>query len=168
MSPWQLESVLDVPRNLCLKFGQNRASNRWDIWWVVVVVTGAKLSQLKVSRLKTEVWQQSFFSNFRYIIWNCSVSARFYWTICATNKQTNTNESLKLTLSIHVWTIICILMLIDAQYHYISISPVLFLSTLYYHSSYYCIADDDCMTTLWSTTMTMQTWVSVIVFPWHI
>ena len=41
MSPWRLESVLDVPRNLLpLKFGQNRGSNTWDVtdieflWWV--------------------------------------------------------------------------------------------------------------------------------------
>ena len=31
MSPWQLESVLDVPRNLSLKFHQNWVSNSWDI-----------------------------------------------------------------------------------------------------------------------------------------
>ena len=31
MSPWQFESVLDVPRNLPLKFHQNRVSNSWDI-----------------------------------------------------------------------------------------------------------------------------------------
>ena len=31
MSLWQLESVLDVPRNLPLKFRQNRVSNSWDI-----------------------------------------------------------------------------------------------------------------------------------------
>ena len=31
MSPLQLESILDVPRNLCLKFHQNRVSNSSDI-----------------------------------------------------------------------------------------------------------------------------------------
>ena len=31
MSPWQLKSVLDVPRNLSLNFHQNRVSNSWDI-----------------------------------------------------------------------------------------------------------------------------------------
>ena len=31
MSLWQLESVQDSPRNLSLKFGQNRVSNSWDI-----------------------------------------------------------------------------------------------------------------------------------------
>ena len=31
MSLWQLESVLDVPRNLPVKFHQNRVSNSWDI-----------------------------------------------------------------------------------------------------------------------------------------
>ena len=40
MSPWQLEAVLDVPRDLSLKFHQNRVSNSWDITdieflWVV-------------------------------------------------------------------------------------------------------------------------------------
>ena len=29
--PWHLASVKDGPRNLRLKFGQNRISNRWDI-----------------------------------------------------------------------------------------------------------------------------------------
>ena len=45
MSPWQLESVLNVHKNLLLKFHQNRVSNSWDIAdiefvWVVVVVGG--------------------------------------------------------------------------------------------------------------------------------
>ena len=31
MSPWQLESLLDVSRNLPVKFHQNRVSNSWDI-----------------------------------------------------------------------------------------------------------------------------------------
>ena len=40
MSPWQLEFVLDVHRNLPLKFHHNRVCNIWDIsdvefvWWV--------------------------------------------------------------------------------------------------------------------------------------
>ena len=46
MSLYQLESVLEVPRNLPLKFGQNRASNSWDIadieFSVVVVVGGVQ------------------------------------------------------------------------------------------------------------------------------
>ena len=39
MSPWQLDFVLNVHRNLPLKFHQNRVSNSWDIadigflWW---------------------------------------------------------------------------------------------------------------------------------------
>ena len=39
MSPWQLESVLNIHRKLPLKFHQNRVSNSWDIadidflWW---------------------------------------------------------------------------------------------------------------------------------------
>ena len=31
MSLWQLESLQDNPRNISLKFGQNRVSNSWDI-----------------------------------------------------------------------------------------------------------------------------------------
>ena len=31
MSPWQLDSVLDGPRKLCLNVGQNWGSNSWDI-----------------------------------------------------------------------------------------------------------------------------------------
>ena len=31
MSPWQLDSVEDGPRNLTLKFGQNQRGNSWDI-----------------------------------------------------------------------------------------------------------------------------------------
>ena len=37
MSPWQLASVKDCPRNMPLKFGQNRFSNSWDIIVVVIV-----------------------------------------------------------------------------------------------------------------------------------
>ena len=39
MSPWRLGCVKDGPRNLRLKFGQNRVSNSWDmtdiefLWW---------------------------------------------------------------------------------------------------------------------------------------
>ena len=31
MSLWQLESVLDVPRNLHSQFGKKQVSNSWDI-----------------------------------------------------------------------------------------------------------------------------------------
>ena len=40
MSPWQLGSVKDCPRNLRLKFGQNRASNSWDIVDIEFAVGG--------------------------------------------------------------------------------------------------------------------------------
>ena len=56
LSPWQLESVLKVPRNLHSKIHQNRVSNSWDIANIEVlwggVVGCAKsfscLTQLKV------------------------------------------------------------------------------------------------------------------------
>ena len=47
MSPLQLESVQDGPRNLPLKFGQNRVSNSLDIydiefvwggWWIFTII----------------------------------------------------------------------------------------------------------------------------------
>ena len=38
LSPWQLTSVLDAPRYLLLKFGQNRVSNSWDIRWGVLLL----------------------------------------------------------------------------------------------------------------------------------
>ena len=46
MSPLQLKSVQDCPRNLNLKFGQNQVSNSWDIdavKFVVVVVGGVNV-----------------------------------------------------------------------------------------------------------------------------
>ena len=43
MSPWQLESVLDVPRNLPVKFHQNRVSNSWDIAGIEFAVLGGGL-----------------------------------------------------------------------------------------------------------------------------
>ena len=44
MSPWWLESVLDVSKNLALKFGKSRASNSWEIADIefVCVVVGVK------------------------------------------------------------------------------------------------------------------------------
>ena len=38
MSPWQLKSVQEGPRNLFLKFGQNHVSNSWDIADIEFVV----------------------------------------------------------------------------------------------------------------------------------
>ena len=40
MSPWQLKSIQYGPRNLPFKFGQNRASNSWDIAGIEFVVVG--------------------------------------------------------------------------------------------------------------------------------
>ena len=40
MSPWQLGSVKDGPRNLPLKFGQNQASNSWDIADIEFLMVG--------------------------------------------------------------------------------------------------------------------------------
>ena len=55
MSPWHLESVLNVHRNLHLKFYQNRVSNSWDIanieflwWWWGVCKSFSCLTQPKV------------------------------------------------------------------------------------------------------------------------
>ena len=40
MSSWQLESVQEGPRNLPLRFGQNRTRDISDIEFMVVVVGG--------------------------------------------------------------------------------------------------------------------------------
>ena len=40
MSLWQLGCVKDGPMNLCLKFGQSRVSNSWDIADVEFEVVG--------------------------------------------------------------------------------------------------------------------------------
>ena len=53
MSPWQLESVLDDPRILPLKFGQNRASNSWDIANYEFMVGGGGV---KSFLCKTQTW----------------------------------------------------------------------------------------------------------------
>ena len=57
MSLWQLESVQDSPRNLRLKFGQNRVSNSWDITdieflWVGGVNGGLSLDKHAVLGLE--------------------------------------------------------------------------------------------------------------------
>ena len=55
-----MESVLDIPRNLPLKFGENRASNSWDIAdiefrvVVVVVVVVVVGGGVKSSSCKTQ------------------------------------------------------------------------------------------------------------------
>ena len=48
MSLWQLESVLDVPRNLRLKFHQNRVGNSWDIADIEFDNTELGTTQLKL------------------------------------------------------------------------------------------------------------------------
>ena len=70
MSPWQLESVLDVPRSLPLRFRQNWVSNRWDIGDVEFLWVGgwfAKsfscLTQLKVMLGWVELWLSWGFNN---------------------------------------------------------------------------------------------------------
>ena len=55
MSPWQLESVLDVPRTYVQSLVKIVLSSA--VLVVVLTVTGVKQSQLQVFRLKTEVWQ---------------------------------------------------------------------------------------------------------------
>ena len=60
MSPWQLGCVKDGPRNLRLKFGQNRVSNSWDIadveFTVVVVVGGGGGGGVKSFSCKTQTF----------------------------------------------------------------------------------------------------------------
>ena len=76
MSLWQLESVLDVPRNLRLKFHQIRVSNSWDIadfefvWWVGWYAKSFSclcLTQLKVMSGWVELWLSWGFDNFLFV-----------------------------------------------------------------------------------------------------
>ena len=63
MSALQLESVQEDPRNLPLKFGQNRASNSWDIanYEFMVGGGGVKLSWGWVGVLTILILKQSEF-----------------------------------------------------------------------------------------------------------
>ena len=66
-----MESVLDVPMNLHLKFHQNRVSNSWDIANIEFVWVGgyAKsfscLTQLKVMLGWVELWLSWGFDNIK-------------------------------------------------------------------------------------------------------
>ena len=76
MSSWQLESVLNVHRNLPLKFHQNRVSNSWYIADIEFVWVGvgwcAKsfscLTQLKVMLGWVELWLSWGFDNIGFNI----------------------------------------------------------------------------------------------------
>ena len=72
MSLWKLESVLDVPSSLCLKFHQNRVSNSWDIADIV----------------KVELWLSWGFDK---NLWN-------YWTACQISQQSCIVRSLHFIL----------------------------------------------------------------------
>ena len=66
MSPWQLESVLDVPRNLPLKFHQNWVSNSLYIGdikfvWVVVVIFTSNPTKVMLGWVK--LWLSWGFDN---------------------------------------------------------------------------------------------------------
>ena len=50
MSPLQQEALLDIPRNLPLKFGQNLAINSWDIADIKFAVVGGVQSHFCVKR----------------------------------------------------------------------------------------------------------------------
>ena len=56
MSLWQFESVLDVPRNLALKFHQNRISNSRDIAWVCVGGVVVECAKIMLGWGWVELW----------------------------------------------------------------------------------------------------------------
>ena len=82
MSPWQLASVKDGPRNLILKFGQNQVSNSWygqmspdkcqpDSWHLLKMVPGTYLKSLvKVRYITAEI----------FLIWTNVVRTNVAWT----------------------------------------------------------------------------------------
>ena len=88
MSPWQLESVKDGSRtrNLTLKFGQNQASNSWDIanieflvvggwWWLVVLSHFCVKPKLMLGK-EVELMLNWVFDNYQHVlevgVWLCS------------------------------------------------------------------------------------------------
>ena len=82
MSPWQLESIQDGPRNLPSRFGQNPVSNIWDIadfvtfsvgwvmWlgWVVWEVKSKAISALTVSAIPEHVQIYHFLSKIHWFL----------------------------------------------------------------------------------------------------
>ena len=56
MSPWQLESVLDVPRNLPLKFNQNEINNSWDI----LDIDKCHLFKCCPDKCHRDIWNMSY------------------------------------------------------------------------------------------------------------
>ena len=73
MSPWQLESVLDVPRNLHLKFHQNRVSNSWGIANIVLLMRkpGSLKFYLQLRKFPLHIvclryWNKVYFVNLRW------------------------------------------------------------------------------------------------------
>ena len=87
MSPWQLEYVLNVHRNLPLKFHQNRVSNSWDIAnieFLWVVGGGGGVSTLKRTLVRLDVWLlQSIPSSllFDALCLNSRLASEF-WILC--------------------------------------------------------------------------------------
>ena len=54
---WQLASVTDGPRNLSLKFGQNQASNSWDMASFLMVNYRDPNKKKKKKKKKTPIVQ---------------------------------------------------------------------------------------------------------------
>ena len=72
MLTWQLKSVLDVAMYLLLKFGQNWASNSWDIRW------GFLLSLLLLGKVKPTLVQVLLSCRLELSL-AISVKDSFYW-----------------------------------------------------------------------------------------
>ena len=109
MSPWQLESVLDVPRSLHINFHQNWVSNSWDITVITTFTGGCVIWELESNakhsfqlscswswswawqKLREEItefasWLPSVYSFF--VIWvnlpnsNCLPYAKLFLLVC--------------------------------------------------------------------------------------
>ena len=77
MSMWQLESILDVPRNLRLKFHQNRVSNSWDIGDIEFVWGGVQ-SHFRVKPNRCVEVRLGFWQKLGNHHQNPSASIEFY------------------------------------------------------------------------------------------
>ena len=80
VSEWQLKSVLDISRNLPLKFHQNQVSNSWDIadiefcgGVVCKVIFASNLTKVMLGWGWAELGLSWGFDNIYYLLQNCVI-----------------------------------------------------------------------------------------------
>ena len=74
MSSWQLKSAKEVPRNLPLKFGQNRASNSW---------------YMASFPMEIIVWGWTWTTTISFPVVDFAASSRSWGSVCKLGLQSN-------------------------------------------------------------------------------